>query len=692
MKLRLILTTLVCLFTTNMFAQLPNGSIAPDFTATDIEGNEWNLYQLLDEGHTVILNFFATWCGPCWSYADSGVLAEMYNTFGPNGSGDIYVFAIEADPSTTLDDINGTGSQTIGNWTEMHPYPIIDDEGSIFNDYQGAYYPTIYTICQDYTLVESGQSDFDTHIQFAFEGCANTISGTAVQFHYNGETSSCGGSEWNASVELINMGTDSISSATFSVFINDLYQNEITWYGVLDSGFSENIDLGPYLDTGTLSITLTEVNGNEWNANKTVAITGSVDSSNNVQVRIMTDNWPEETGWSITDGLGTEIAGSPVGDYSNQQNTLFTYNVSLNMEECYTFTLLDSYGDGLYSSQWGNYTDGYAQVVSMDDETELEYIFDYQGASGFQFSEVAIGIYPTLETGFGCTDELACNYDPNALIPDEDSCEYPEEGYDCEGYCLNDEDWDGICDEFEIPGCTDPEADNYNEEATDDDGSCFYFTPSCDNMGSDMWEYYNTAIYPEVTNALFGIYLSQNLALNINELLIDETTGQNITVIDLYITEVNGLPGSLTAEFDGSTFYPLDQTCINISGTPFEVGEYYLDIVCVINASVFGMPIEFEVDLQHYLVINENPNPIPGCTYTNASNYNVYANEDDGSCVFFGCTDSEAGNYNPLANFDDGTCEEGGSSSSCVSDINEDGSVTTQDLLLLLADYGSTCE
>ena len=38
-------------------AQLPDGSIAPDFTATDIDGVEHNLYDLLDEGKKVILEF-----------------------------------------------------------------------------------------------------------------------------------------------------------------------------------------------------------------------------------------------------------------------------------------------------------------------------------------------------------------------------------------------------------------------------------------------------------------------------------------------------------------------------------------------------------------------------------------------------------------------------------------------------------
>ena len=72
----------------------------------------------------------------------------------------------------------------------------------------------------------------------------------------------------------------------------------------------------------------------------------------------------------------------------------------------------------------------------------------------------------------GCTDDAACNY--NSLATDNDnSCTYPENEYvDCQGVCNNDVDQDGVCDELEILGCTDPSACNYNELATDDDGSC----------------------------------------------------------------------------------------------------------------------------------------------------------------------------------------------------------------------------
>ena len=38
-------------------SQLPNGSVAPDFTVTDIAGDEHNLYSYLDSGYAVIIDF-----------------------------------------------------------------------------------------------------------------------------------------------------------------------------------------------------------------------------------------------------------------------------------------------------------------------------------------------------------------------------------------------------------------------------------------------------------------------------------------------------------------------------------------------------------------------------------------------------------------------------------------------------------
>ena len=89
------------------------------------------------------------------------------------------------------------------------------------------------------------------------------------------------------------------------------------------------------------------------------------------------------------------------------------------------------------------------------------------------------------EEVLGCNDEIACNY--NFLATENDgSCTYPAESFlNCGGFCLNDIDGDLICDELEIPGCSDPSACNFDIEATDDDGSCFYISTWYEDVDGD---------------------------------------------------------------------------------------------------------------------------------------------------------------------------------------------------------------
>jgi hypothetical protein len=65
---------------------------------------------------------------------------------------------------------------------------------------------------------------------------------------------------------------------------------------------------------------------------------------------------------------------------------------------------------------------------------------------------------------YGCMDEGACNYDMGANA-DDGSCFFAVAGYNCDGVCLNDADGDGVCDEFEVTGCVDATACNYNADA-----------------------------------------------------------------------------------------------------------------------------------------------------------------------------------------------------------------------------------
>ena len=74
---------------------------------------------------------------------------------------------------------------------------------------------------------------------------------------------------------------------------------------------------------------------------------------------------------------------------------------------------------------------------------------------------------------YGCTDTFACNFNPEATEGDF-SCAYVQDYYDCLGVCLNDIDNDVVCDEYELIGCQDQEADNYDSLATDS-GLCEYW-------------------------------------------------------------------------------------------------------------------------------------------------------------------------------------------------------------------------
>ena len=64
----------------------------------------------------------------------------------------------------------------------------------------------------------------------------------------------------------------------------------------------------------------------------------------------------------------------------------------------------------------------------------------------------------------GCADSIACNYNENAT--DIGECIFALDFYDCEQLCLNDVNENSVCDELEVLGCIDQNACNYDELAS----------------------------------------------------------------------------------------------------------------------------------------------------------------------------------------------------------------------------------
>ena len=141
-KFLLFLTAIV--FSFGLKAQCPLNQ-AVDFTATDCHGTEVHLFDILDGGQYVLLDFFYTTCGPCQQATPK--IAESYYSFGCNQHD---VFYMEVTPYN-----DNTACQ---NWVNNYgiEYPTIGTNGggaSICNTYQIDAFPTVILIKPDHSIV-----------------------------------------------------------------------------------------------------------------------------------------------------------------------------------------------------------------------------------------------------------------------------------------------------------------------------------------------------------------------------------------------------------------------------------------------------------------------------------------------------------------------------------------------------------
>ena len=382
---KILLLAFVAVFSiSSTYAQLPDGSVAPNFDLTDLNGTSHNLYSLLDQGYTVFLDFSAVWCGPCWSYHISGALENLYIDHGPAGypnvssatTDDVMVFYIEADANNVAS-LGGSGANTQGDWITGTSYPIICTDGtvnsnSVSSDYNIGYFPTIYMICPDRLTTEVGQS---SNPYGSVSACPPPASNDndARTFTYSGPTLTCG--DLTPEIMIQNYGLVDLTSLNIEVTVNGTTVSTLPWTGNLGTYGTQNISL-PVL-TGlsngdVVNIYTTLPNGQpdaDPTNNPTIYFNVSMVQTTNVHtsvtVNVTTDQYPSETTWDITNSAGQTIASG--GPYSTAEAVQTPINTTLNINECYFFNIYDTYGDGI-CCQFGNgsfsVTDGNGTVIS----------------------------------------------------------------------------------------------------------------------------------------------------------------------------------------------------------------------------------------------------------------------------------------------------------------------------------------
>ena len=215
-KITLFFALVLLSFQSN--AQIADGSVAPDFTVTDINGVTHSLSTYLAAGKTVLMDVSATWCGPCWNLHNSKALEDLTIAYGPEGSDEVVVLFIEGDAATTSADLNGTTAATQGNWVAGTNYPIIDGS-NVGSLYQITYFPTVFRICPNGLVYEVGgrtASAIRTDLNANCVPLIGTQNNVGALENANSFCTSAG----SAVTKMRNYGENTITTATVNLLEN----------------------------------------------------------------------------------------------------------------------------------------------------------------------------------------------------------------------------------------------------------------------------------------------------------------------------------------------------------------------------------------------------------------------------------------------------------------------------------------
>lgn len=230
---------------------------APDFSVTDIEGNQINLYaDILDQGIIAVVDVSATWCGPCWSLHESHVLEELHNIYGPEGSNQLRVIYYEGDPATTMEDLMGNTSGSQGDWLDGSSYQFVNESplSLNLNIWAPLGFPTVNVIRpSDYEIVADPWNVYTLQgqIDVIESSTGITLGAVGVDEIITEQTATLFPNPANNVAQLNIDGFD--QAATVRVF--DILGSEV--FSTLATGPTLDIDVAA-LNTGTYFVTVSD--------------------------------------------------------------------------------------------------------------------------------------------------------------------------------------------------------------------------------------------------------------------------------------------------------------------------------------------------------------------------------------------------------------------------------------------------
>jgi peroxiredoxin len=155
-------------FARDRFLPVDVGSAAPSFRATDMAGRPVSLADL--EGQVVLLNIWATWCGPC--RAEMPSLQRLHEQLGPRG---LRVVAVSVDAARGTRDAGGNPGGDIAAFGREYrlTFPLWHDpSGEIQRSYRTTGIPESFVIGRDGRIIKKviGATEWDDPVNLELIG------------------------------------------------------------------------------------------------------------------------------------------------------------------------------------------------------------------------------------------------------------------------------------------------------------------------------------------------------------------------------------------------------------------------------------------------------------------------------------------------------------------------------------------
>jgi len=346
--------------------------------------------------------------------------------------------------------------------------------------------------------------------------------------------------------------------------------------------------------------------------------------------KLTLDQYPSETGWILTDlSNGQPVESVIAGEYSYEQaNQTIVYDLCVP-ETGVELILSDVYGDGLEGSLFGGSDGNFIILGDAEPCGSLDTLWSLDSA-GFGSSAYSGPIWleqcdlPIIE---GCTNNTYIEFNPQANFDD------------------------GSCETLHTLGCINPNAFNYNLEATLNEivPTCNY-TLIIEDDGGDGWGDCYIGVVQE--DSILGTYTMGPGSYSQQFDLLLETDKP----VKVYYFEIAS-PQTPPAEVAFQTMHNSFRLINSAGDVTLQGGVFPFSNNGQGALKAYKPPFWHVYDAMPFCGDYCIPK-IYGCLDEQALNYNSEANTDDDSCVEIieGCTSPFAFNYDSIANIDDSSC------------------------------------